>query len=170
MQAHSIIHLFLRVYVVLRFANHFQSCFIMMPSLFIYAVLLYSFSYHTHALTLLLRQYQDGSYDTCAQACFEPLVNASSCPFDTSGTRNACLCSSNTFLTNFMTCTFKDCGGEVLAQTAKTAVNNCALTSTPSVLNADQLVSIGQGIGSTSTTTVASSTGKCRYTPYLIPI
>jgi hypothetical protein len=78
----------------------------MMRSLVLYVFLLYSLSCLTHASTISSRQYQDSGYSTCARGCFEPNVDASGCPFDISGTRNACLCWSNTFLTNFMTCTF----------------------------------------------------------------
>lgn len=92
---------------------------------------------------------------------FEPNVDASDCPFDTSGINNVCLCRSSTFLTNSMTCTFQKCGGEVLASAASTAVSNCEGTNTLSIFDVAQLVSIGQGLGSSGTSTVSSSTSEC---------
>jgi hypothetical protein len=133
-------------------------------SLILYIPLFHFLICPTLASTLSPRQNQYGDYSTCAQGCIQLYVDATGCPYDISGTRNACLCTDKTYLVNVMTCTFHNCGGQVLASTAQISVDNCLITYTPSVLTADQLISAGQGISSSSTGTISSSTGQCMYT------
>ncbi|KAF2149231.1 hypothetical protein K461DRAFT_43033 [Myriangium duriaei CBS 260.36] len=131
-------------------------------NVFLLSFAFYSLSGIASPFSIFTRQAQDTGYSTCAKRCFDPGVNASNCPFDTSGTRNACLCESDTFLTNFMVCTFHTCGGSELATAAHLAMENCLSTNTPSIYNDSQLVSIGQGGGASSTSTASSPTGECK--------
>jgi hypothetical protein len=133
-----------------------------MPLLLLFNLLvLRYFSRQTLASTLSPLQYQGDDYSTCAQACFETNADEPDCPFDTSGTHNACLCGSESFLVDFMTCTFESCGGELLVSTADISVSNCDSTNTLAVLTAAQLMSAGRE----GTDSVPSSTSELTYMP-----